>query len=77
MKWNESLEKQEIDKDYDFIFQNAIQNEHITAKNFTNYANYARIMLLFSDKNRSGAYSFKYADYLDRQPVFYPSGYTG
>ena len=45
-QWNESFECSEMAKDYAFIFQNAIEDQYISAKNFTNYSHYARIVLL-------------------------------
>ena len=45
-KWNGSLEKEETDRDYSFIYENAIQNNYISISNFTRYAIYVRLALL-------------------------------
>ena len=44
--WNASLEREETDKDYEFIFQSAVKEGEIGNKNLTKYAQYARICLL-------------------------------
>lgn len=44
--WNNSLEKSETDRDYDFIYTNAVKQGFISVKNLTKYANYARLNLL-------------------------------
>ena len=75
--WNESLEKDETDKDHQFIFENAEATNTISKRNFTRYSAYARMNLLLSDKNRQGTYQFKFKDYRDRIPVYFPPGYSG
>ena len=75
--WNNSLEKEELDKDNRFIYEQAIKSKSISPANFTKYSNYARMMLCFSDRSRQGAYAFKFQDYLDKLPQYYPEDYDG
>ena len=44
--WNNSLEKQEIDDDFEYIYKTAYKSGDISVKNLTSYSNYARITLL-------------------------------
>ena len=44
--WNTSFEKNEIDQDYEFMYQNCISSESISVKMLTKYSQYARIVLL-------------------------------
>ena len=44
--WNSSLEKEELDRDYEFMFQNCMARGSISAKMLTRYSQYARIVLL-------------------------------
>ena len=75
--WNESLEKEELDKDNQFIYEQAIKKGDISTSNFNKYAQYARMVLCLSDKSRQGAYKFKIQHYLDKLPQYYPPEYTG
>ena len=75
--WNESLEKEEYDRDMQFIFESAQAENSISKRNFTKYSSYARIMLLLSDKNRQGSYQFSFKDYQDKMPIFFPPNYKG
>ena len=45
-KWSSSLEKEETDRDFQFIYDTAIENNHISISNLTRYAIYSRLMLL-------------------------------
>ena len=76
VKWNNSFQKEELDRDHQFIYQEAIQNKFITPTNLTKYSHYARMCLCLSDKSRQGAYKFKFQHYLDKLPQYYPKGYT-
>ena len=44
--WNQSFEKTETDRDYQFILETSIENNHISIRNLTAYSSYARICLL-------------------------------
>ena len=44
--WFASAEKEETDKDFHFIFSNAMKDKHISISNLTGYAIYARLSLL-------------------------------
>ena len=75
--WNESLEKNNLDKDYQFIYEEAIKKNDISISNLTKYAQYARMVLCLSDKSRQSAYRFKIKNYVDKLPQYYPTGYIG
>ena len=45
-KWNDSLEKEEIERDHDFIYQNSIEAGEISPKNLTRFSMFARFTLL-------------------------------
>ena len=44
--WNRSLEKSEMDRDHEFIYQNALAVTEISPKNLMRYSQYARLTLL-------------------------------
>ena len=44
--WNQSFEKTETDRDFQFILETSIENNHISIRNLTAYSSYARICLL-------------------------------
>lgn len=75
--WNDSLEKEEEDRDFNHIYEEAICQKYISKRNFTSWAHYARINLCLSDKSRQSSYKFKLCDYYDRIPQWYPAGYHG
>ena len=75
--WNTSVEKEELDKDYEFMFNNCIEKGTVSIKQLTQYSQYARIVLLMSDKNRGGVYQFKCIDFVNRHPCYFPDGYEG
>ena len=44
--WNSSLEKEELDRDYQFMFENCMAKGSISIKMLTQYSQYARTVLL-------------------------------
>ena len=53
MKWNMSLEKESLDEDMNFIYKQCIlEDSPLSPRQLTSYAEYARLNLAFSDKNR-------------------------
>ena len=44
--WHNSFECDELEKDMNFIYENAIKSKHISNKNLTKYCNFARVYLL-------------------------------
>ena len=44
--WHKSPERDEVEKDMEFIYENAIKTQNISAKNLTKYCNFARVYLL-------------------------------
>ena len=75
--WNSSLEKDELDRDYEFMFTNCMENNSISIKMLTQYSQYARIVLLMTDKNRGGVYQFTCRDFVNRHPCYFPDDYEG
>ena len=75
-RWNNCLEKEELDRDMEFMYQ---QNMKLDDNNFppkflTTYGNYARLYLAMTDKNRPGAYNFTVGDFIDRVELYFPEG---
>ena len=75
--WNSSLEKEELERDFDFMYQNCMDKGSISIKMLTQYSQYARTVLLMSDKNRGGVYQFTCRDFVNRIPCYFPDGYDG
>ena len=74
--WNSSAEKSEEDLDHQFLYETCMKSKHITPKQLTKYASYARMSLCLSDKSRQSAYKFRFKDYLEKLEQFYPENYT-
>ena len=76
-KWKRSDEKRKLDMEMENIYKNAIENNFIGPRKLTKYAEYARLELAFSDKNRPGLYSFTVGDFISKMPCWYPEGRGG
>ena len=44
--WNASFQKSELDKDYNFIYENSMKTKEISVRNLTKYSQYSRITLM-------------------------------
>ena len=66
--WYNSTERAESDREFEFLYQEAMNQNYISQSNLTRWSQYARINLVFSDRSRNGAYRFTVQDYLNRTP---------
>ena len=57
-------------------YEKSLASDKISGKDVNMIGNFARHLLVMTDRNRSASYNFKNSDFASRQPVWFPEGHN-
>ena len=75
-KWHKSEMAAKLANTYEKMYQEAVKNNKVGTKNLSKWAYYSIFNLELSDGQRVGTYKFTNGDFMKRQKLYLPDGYS-